>query len=161
MRYNKIMLRKIIVFASSIIASLGAGLIGSLATVPNIPTWYAGLDKPPLLPPNEVFGPVWALLYVLMGVALALVILHNAKGKKDAYIWFGVQLVLNTLWSVTFFGLHQPWLASVIIIALLISIIMTAIKFRRLVPVTVWLFVPYLLWVCFATYLNVGVALLN
>ena len=96
-----------------------------------------------------------------MGVALALVILHNAKGKKDAYVWFGVQLVLNTLWSVTFFGLHQPWLAFAIIIALLISIIMTAIKFRRLVPATVWMFVPYLLWVCFATYLNVGVAILN
>lgn len=161
MRYNKIMLRKIIVFASSIIASLGAGLIGSLATVPNIPTWYAGLDKPPLLPPNEVFGPVWTLLYVLMGVALALVILHKAKDKKDTYVWFGVQLVLNTLWSITFFGLHQPWLAFAIIISLLISIVMTAIKFRRLVPATVWMFVPYLLWVCFATYLNVGVAILN
>lgn len=155
------MRRKISIFAGSILLSFAAGGIGSLATIPNIPTWYAGLDKPPLLPPNWVFGPVWTMLYLLMGIALALVILKTADTKKPAYIWFGVQLTLNTLWSVVFFGLHLLWPAAVIILALLGAISMTAIKFRRVAPATFWLFMPYLAWVCFATYLNVGVAVLN
>lgn len=155
------MIKKIFIFAGSILGSLAAGGIGSLATIPNIPSWYAGLDKPPFLPPNELFGPVWTLLYTLMGIALGLVILHGAKRKNAAYLWFGVQLTLNTLWSITFFGLHQPWVAAVIIVALIVSIIMTIRQFRRLVPATFWLLIPYLAWVCFATYLNVGVAILN
>ena len=155
------MVRKVVVFIVSILISLAAGGIGSVATVPNIPSWYAGLDKPPLLPPNELFGPVWTALYILMGIALALVILHQANSKKYAYIWFGVQLVLNTLWSIVFFGLHQPWAAAAVIIALIASIIITMKEFRRFVPISLWLFVPYLAWVLFATYLNIGVAVLN
>lgn len=155
------MLKKIAITIGSIILSLAAGGIGSLATIPNIPSWYTGLDKPPLLPPNELFGPIWTFLYVLMGLALALVIIRKTGDKKQAYIWFGVQLVLNTLWSVVFFGLHQPWIAATIIVALIASIVMTALKFRKIVPATVWMFIPYLAWVCFAIYLNIGVALLN
>ncbi len=156
------MVKKIIVFIGSILVSFAAGAVGSLATVPNIPSWYAGLGKPPLLPPNWVFGPVWTLLYLLMGIALALVILHKSKQSKNhAYVWFGTQLVLNTLWSIVFFGLHQPWLGAGIIIALIASIVMMINSFRRLVPATLWLLLPYLAWVCFATYLNMGVALLN
>lgn len=155
------MLKKIAVFTGSIILSLAAGGIGSLATIPNIPSWYAGLDKPPLLPPNEVFGPMWTFLYILIGIALALVIIRKASDKKQAYIWFSVQLALNTLWSVVFFGLHQPWIAAVIIVALIGSIIMTALKFRKIAPMTFWMLAPYLAWVCFATYLNIGVAILN
>ena len=159
--YNNTMIKKIAIFVGSILLSLAAGGVGSLATIPNIPSWYAGLDKPPLLPPNEVFGPTWAVLYLLMGIALALIILHKADGKKSAYLWFGVQLVLNASWSIVFFGLHQPWLAIVIIVALIGSIIMTGFTFRKFVPAAAWLLVPYLAWVCFATYLNLGVALLN
>lgn len=155
------MSKKISIFAFSIFVSLIAGGIGSIATIPNIPSWYAQLDKPPLLPPNELFGPVWTLLYILMGVSLALIILHKASNKKQAYTWFGVQLALNTLWSIVFFGLHQQWIAAVIIIALIASIIMTMKKFRALAPAAFWLLVPYLTWVCFATYLNIGVAVLN
>ena len=155
------MSKKISIFAFSIFVSLIAGGIGSIATIPNIPSWYAQLDKPPLLPPNELFGPVWTLLYILMGIALALIILHKASNKKQAYTWFGVQLTLNTLWSIVFFGLHQQWIAAVIIIALIASIIMTMKKFRALAPAAFWLLVPYLTWVCFATYLNIGIAVLN
>ena len=159
--YTSNMLRKVIVFAGSILLSLAAGGIGSLATIPNIPSWYADLNKPPFLPPNEIFGPMWTLLYILMGVALGLVILHKAKDKKTAYAWFGVQLALNTLWSVVFFGLHLPWSAVAIIAMLIFSIVMTIRHFQRLVPATLWLLLPYLAWVCFATYLNTGVAVLN
>lgn len=157
------MIKKIAIFTGSILTSLAAGGIGSLATIPNIPSWYEQLDKPPLLPPNDVFGPMWTLLYVLMGIALALVILHKGTpaAKRPAYVWFGIQLALNTLWSIVFFGLHQPWLAVIIITLLIGSIIVTALIFRKLVPATLWLLIPYLAWVCFATYLNTGVALLN
>lgn len=155
------MIKNVAIYMGSILVSLAAGAIGSLATVPNIPTWYEYLTKPPLLPPNEVFGPVWTLLYILMGVALALLITHKGDGKRRAYIWFGVQLALNTLWSVVFFGLHVPWVAGAIIVALFGSIVMTMLAFRRFIPATVWLFAPYLAWVSFATYLNLGVAVLN
>lgn len=155
------MLKKAAIIIGSILVSFIAGGIGSLATIPNIPSWYAGLDKPPLLPPNWVFGPVWTLLYILMGIALALVILHKSKDKKSAYILFGVQLLLNALWSVVFFGVHLPWLGAVIILMLLGILIITTRKFRRLVPATLWLLLPYIAWVCFATYLNIGVAVLN
>lgn len=156
------MLKKSAIFIGSILLSFAAGAIGSLATIPNIPSWYQGLDKPPLLPPNEVFGPMWTFLYFLMGIALGLLITHTTtKSKKSAYSWFGVQLTLNTLWSIVFFGLHQPWIAVAIILALIVSIIMTALTFRRFIPVTLWLFIPYIAWVCFATYLNIGVAVLN
>lgn len=155
------MLKKFAVYLGSIIFSLAAGAIGSLATVPNIPTWYQQLEKPLLNPPNWIFGPVWTTLYTLMGIALALVILHRSEGKKRAYVWFGIQLALNTLWSIVFFGFHLPWLAVIIIVALLVSIVMTIREFRRFVPATLWLLLPYLAWVCFATYLNTGIAFLN
>lgn len=155
------MKRKFLVVVGSILLSFAAGGLGTLATTPNIPTWYAGLDKPPLNPPNWVFGPVWSVLYLLMGIALALVILQAARRKTTAYVWFGAQLVLNTLWSVVFFGLHLPWLGVLVIALLIGALVMTMLRFRRLVPLAAWLLLPYLAWVCFATYLNLGVALLN
>lgn len=156
------MVKKVMIFAGAIIGSFAAGAIGSLATIPNIPTWYGTLVKPPLNPPNWIFGPVWSVLYLLMGIALALIILKaNKQSKQNAYFWFGLQLTLNTIWSLVFFGLHSPWLGVVVIIALIISILMTIRKFYRIKKSSAWLLVPYLAWVCFATYLTVGVAVLN
>lgn len=156
------MLRKLLIIVGSLIISFAAGAIGTLATIPNIPTWYTALAKPPFLPPNAVFAPVWALLYALMGIALALIILRRTtESKRNAYIWFGIQLVLNALWSLVFFGLHMPWLGVIVIAALIIAIIMTMRKFSRMYQPAMWLLVPYLAWVCFATYLTVGVAVLN
>lgn len=147
----------------SIAVSFAAGGIGSLATMPNIPTWYVALEKPFFNPPNWVFGPVWTLLYILMGVSLYLV--WTSKGKKasklTAYRLFGVQLVLNALWSVVFFGLHQPWLAVVVIVSLLVTLVFTTRAFAAYSKAAAWLLVPYMAWVSFATALNAGVALLN
>lgn len=156
------MVKKVLIVIGSVLGSLAAGAIGSLATTPNIPTWYAGLDKPPLIPPNEVFGPVWSLLYVLMGIALALVILKQTdQSKKLAYTWFGIQLVLNTVWSLVFFGAQVPWAGVIIILLLIGSIVMTARAFYDIRKLSAWLLLPYLLWVSFATYLTIGVAVLN
>jgi translocator protein len=147
---------------ASIGISFAAGGLGSLATVPSIPSWYAGLDKPPLLPPNEVFGPVWSVLYLLMGIALYLVWIRLEKKKDNRpYVAYGVQLLLNLSWSVVFFGLHQPWLGLVIILSLIGAIVWTMRTFKTYSKVAVWLLVPYIIWVCFATYLNAGVAFLN
>ena len=146
----------------SIAVSFLAGGVGSLATVPSIPSWYAGLEKPALLPPNEVFGPVWTVLYLLMGIALFLVWQKNdTKKSVKAYDAFGSQLALNLVWSVVFFGLHMPWLGVIVIFGLIGAIIWTMTEFRKHSKVAPWLLVPYLAWVCFATYLTCGVALLN
>lgn len=148
-------------FVVSVGVSFAAGAIGSLATIPNIPTWYAGLDKPPLLPPNEVFGPVWSVLYLLMGVALFLVWKSRAKKPSLAYIAFFSQLVLNTIWSLVFFGAQQPAMGIAVILVLLGTIIWTIREFARVSKTAAALLAPYLLWVGFATYLTIGVAVLN
>ena len=91
-----------------------ASVLGSLATIPNIPGWYASLNKPPLNPPNWVFGPVWLLLFCLIGVSLYLIVQTSSaekEAKTQAYIFFGLQLILNTAWSLLFFGLKNPPLA--------------------------------------------------
>lgn len=156
------MIKKTLIIIGSILGSYAAGAIGSLATTSNIPTWYAVLDKPPLNPPNWVFGPVWSTLYTLMGIALAIIILKTTKKtKKPAYVWFAVQLALNTLWSLVFFGAHAYWLGVLVIVSLVISIVMTMRSFKPINPVAVWLLVPYLLWVSFATYLTIGLSVLN
>lgn len=146
----------------SLAAPLLAGAIGSLATLPNIPTWYAALEKPLFSPPNWIFGPVWTLLYVLMGVSLYLVWTSRVKqNKKKAFIVFGTQLFLNMLWSIAFFGLHSPIGGLVVILGLLVTIIITICSFWRFSKPASYFLVPYLLWVCFATALNGAVALLN
>lgn len=148
----------------SFVVSFAAAAIGSLATAPNIPTWYAALEKPLLNPPNWIFGPVWTVLYAAMAVSLYLVIIargHTSKAKRDAYTIFGIQIVLNTLWTLAFFGLQQPILAIGIIALLLASIVTMIVIFRRFSKVTTYLLVPYLLWVSFASYLNISIALLN
>lgn len=155
-------MKKVMVFILSILGSFAAGAIGSLATTPNIPTWYAALEKPLFNPPNWVFGPVWSILYLFMGIALALIILQKTKhSKQRAYFWFSVQITLNTLWSLVFFGLQSPWIGLIIIAALLVSISMTLWNFRIINKTAGLLLVPYLAWVGFATYLNTGIAFLN
>lgn len=146
----------------SVGASLLAGAIGNLATNPNIPNWYAHLDKPSFNPPNWVFGPVWTLLYILMGIGLYLVWTSpGSKAKPAPYVWFGFQLMLNVLWSVVFFGWHMTGLAVVVILALLASIAITARLFWPVSRTAAYLLVPYMGWVLFAAVLNISIARLN
>lgn len=152
---------KTIKLIASIVISFAAGAVGNIATIPNIPTWYAGLEKPLLNPPNFVFGPVWTILYLLMGISLYLVWTHSAKNKLPAYVAFGAQLTLNTLWSVVFFGLHMPVLAVAVILLLVAAIVVTMVFFSRISKPAFYLLVPYLLWVCFATYLTIGIVVVN
>lgn len=150
--------------------SLSAGTIGSFFTTPAISSgWYAGIVKPALNPPAWVFGPVWTTLFVLMGIAAFLVWSSYAKvtdGQekktiKIALVLFGIQLVLNTLWSIIFFGLHNLGGALVEIVFLWFSILAMIIAFAKISRPAAWLLVPYILWVSFAVYLNYAIWTLN
>jgi len=147
----------------SLLVCQGAGFLGSLATTNSIPNWYKNLVKPSFTPPSWVFGPAWITLYVMMGIALFLVWRRGAAapGVKAALILFFVQLALNSLWSVLFFGLHQPFWAFVEIVVLWVFILLTLIAFWRISLPAGLLLVPYLLWVTFASALNFSIWRLN
>lgn len=134
-----------------------AGLIGSIFTFNSVNTWYVTLEKPFFNPPSFVFGPVWTILYLLMGVSLFLV-----WGKKKTDLrWFWTQLALNTAWSIIFFGLKNPLLAFIIIIFLWISIIQTIRSFKKVNKTASYILYPYLFWVSFASLLNLSIVILN
>ena len=149
--------------AASLVLCLLAGFIGSIFTTPKIGGWYAGLNKPSWQPPAWLFGPVWTLLYVLMGIALYLVWRAGlaAKGVKLALAIFFVQLVLNALWSFAFFGAESPLAGLVVIVALWAMIAATIAAFAPVSRAAAVLLVPYILWVSFATILNAAIYLLN
>jgi len=140
-----------------------AGIIGSVFTSPAIPGWYEGLIKPEFNPPSWVFAPVWTALFALMGVAAFLVWKKGVDQKKVkiALSLFVVQLVLNTLWSIIFFGLKNPGMAFVEIIILLTAILATFIAFLKVSRPAALLLLPYICWVAFASYLNFVIWSLN
>jgi benzodiazapine receptor len=144
-----------------------AGIIGSVFTASSIPTWYATLQKPSFSPPNWVFGPVWTTLFALMGIAAFLIWTtktRSANQQKEVAIAktiFILQLVLNVLWSVVFFGLQQPGAAFIEIIFLWGAIVASIFFFSRISKTAAWLLAPYLAWVSFAAYLNYSIYLLN
>lgn len=141
---------------------LGAGVLGSFFTVSSIPTWYATLNKPTFSPPNWVFGPAWTILYILMGISLYLAVSGKRKGERiKAVRIFGIQLILNVLWSIIFFGMKNPTLAFVNVVALWIAIVLTIKSFHRINHLAAYLLIPYLLWVSFASLLNFFIVILN
>jgi tryptophan-rich sensory protein len=147
----------------SVLVCVAAGFVGSLATMKSIPTWYAGLKKPPFSPPNAIFGPVWTALFIMMAVAAFLVWRRGFETEpvKIALIVFGAQLIFNVLWSVLFFGLKMPGLAFLEIILLWVLILATILLFRKASIPAAWLMVPYILWVSFAAVLNYSLWRLN
>ncbi|MFA6432132.1 MAG: TspO/MBR family protein [Candidatus Margulisiibacteriota bacterium] len=153
----------IIKLVVSIGICLLAGGIGSIATYPSIPTWYAGLNRPALSPPNWIFGPVWTTLFIMMGIALYLVWQKGTEKKeiRNAMVIFGVQLILNTFWSILFFGMQRPLYSFIEIIFLWLAILATIISFSKISKPAAWLLVPYILWVSFASYLNLTIYLVN
>ena len=143
-----------------------AGIIGSIFTTSSVRTWYPTLIKPFFQPPNWLFAPVWTALFLLMGIALFLVWSFDKAQdkliiKKRALKIFFVQLLFNVLWSIMFFGLKSPLLGFIVIIVLWISILMTIIKFFKISKPAGWLLIPYILWVSFATILNLAILILN
>jgi len=139
-----------------------ASALGGLFTANSVSTWYQELAKPFFNPPNWIFGPVWTLLYFLMGISLYLIwISKSNSNKKTALIFFAIQLFLNVLWSFLFFGLQNPFLAFVEIILLWLAIFATIFYFYKINKMSAYLLVPYILWVSFASVLNLSIFLLN
>ncbi|WP_200975482.1 TspO/MBR family protein [Echinicola sp. 20G] len=148
-----------------IMCVLGVVIVGSisgLANIGNIETWYAGLEKPSFNPPNSIFAPVWTSLYALMGLGLYLIWRKNqSRPRSQALIVFFIQLVFNFCWSFIFFYFHQPGLAAIEIVLLLGLIVYMINRFYQVSKVAAYLQVPYLLWVSFATVLNISIWWLN
>jgi tryptophan-rich sensory protein len=146
----------------SIVISLSAGFLGSVFTTPAVKSWYLTINRPTWNPPSWLFGPVWTILFIMMGVALYLIWTAKMNNKvRTALKMFAAQLVLNVLWSVFFFGMGNFWLAFGEIIVLWIFILLTIVSFGKVSKTAAWLLVPYILWVTFASYLNYTIASLN
>ncbi len=153
--------RKIIRLVASVIICNLAGIIGSIFTTSSIPTWYASINKPAFNPPNWIFAPVWTTLFILMGISLFLIWERGLEKNKLAVSVFGAQLALNTLWSLLFFGIQNPFLAFIEIIFLWIAIAASIILFYRIDKRAAYLLIPYILWVSFAAFLNYSIWILN
>ncbi|MGB8400299.1 TspO/MBR family protein [Bradyrhizobium sp.] len=149
--------------ALCLLLCLGVGMLGSLVTRSEIPTWYAELNKPAWTPPALVFPIAWTLLYVLMAVSLWRLWdrVSPSAARKAAIIWFLIQLALNALWSPVFFGWHGIQTALAVIVSLLIAIAMTVLTASRVDRLAAWLLAPYLAWVTYATTINAGVVAMN
>ena len=146
----------------SIAVPLLAGGVGAVVTTPAISTWYVTLNKPWFTPPGWLFGPVWILLYILMGLALFLVWRSPKSRTRDIGIaLFAVQLAVNVFWSFAFFGLENTLYGVLTIIPLWVLIAATIFQFYKVSKGAAFLMVPYILWVSIATALNTAVYLLN
>lgn len=148
---------------AAISACQAAGGIGAIVTRDGLRAWYPALEKPSFNPPGWIFGPVWTLLYALMGIAFDQVSRQAGRPAEIrlAQAVFGVQLALNTLWSVLFFGARSPLAALIELILLWIAVLATVVAFARVSKLAAALLLPYLLWVTFAGLLNASIWKLN
>ncbi len=147
----------------SILITEGAGGIGSIFTVGAIPTWYATLIKSAITPPNWLFAPMWTTLYFLMGIALYLV-WNKGIGQKGillAVTLFAIQLAMNVLWSILFFGLHSLLYGAIEIVFLWFFIISNIIEFYPIDKKAAYMLFPYIAWVTVATMLNITLLFAN
>ena len=144
-----------------ILAALAAGAVGSWATFPAVRVWFPLLNKPSWNPPAWLFGPVWTTLYVLMGVAIWRVWRTRAPAAPALVRGYFVQLAFNALWSVLFFGLKQPGWALGEIVLLWGLLVWLQAGLGRIDRLAAALWLPYVLWVSFATVLNAAIVRLN
>jgi translocator protein len=147
----------------SVAVTMAVGFVSGMLTAGQIGGWYATLVKPSFNPPNKIFGPVWTLLYLMMGIALYLVWRKAAAIplKRRVIGLFAVQLAFNFCWSLIFFNMHRIDLALIWIVLLWLLIAATIWQFSKISTTAAWLLVPYLLWVSFATLLNYSLWKLN
>lgn len=155
------MRKKIVKFIVSILLCQMAGIIGVGFTTSAIPVWYDTLIKPSFNPPAWIFGPVWTMLYFLIGLSLFLMWINPTKKKQKAFIFFFIQLFLNAIWSPVFFGLRSTSMGLIVIIFLWIFIVLTMFHFYKISKISAALLVPYFLWVSFASILNFSIWQLN
>ncbi|HOJ31519.1 MAG TPA: tryptophan-rich sensory protein [bacterium] len=155
--------KKFLKLAASIVLCLLAGAIGSIFTSSSVGNWYRTLNKPIFNPPDWIFAPVWTLLYIMMGISLFMVWTAEMEKslKRMAFLIFAIQLILNILWSVLFFGLQNPVLSLIEIFVLWIAILIAILVFKKISILSAFLLMPYLAWVTFAAFLNYSIVTLN
>ncbi len=154
------MLKKYVPFVVSVGISLGIGGFAAFLTKESIDL-YSEINQPPLAPPSFLFPVVWTVLYILMGIAAAAV-WKKLDGELDsALIFYGFQLVFNFCWSLIFFNFRAFLFSFIWLLAMLVLIIITTVKFYKISKPAGVLMIPYILWVCFAGYLNFAIYLLN
>jgi translocator protein len=155
--------KKIIYFVIAVGICLLAGYIGSYYTTPEIPTWYTSLQKPDLSPQSWVFGPVWTVLYILMGLSLYLIIRSGLKNPevKVGLVLFIFQLVVSVGWSFFFFGLHSTFYGFLAIVLFWTMLLCTIIQVFRVSFGAALLLLPVLVWITFVAYLNYAIMMLN
>ncbi|MBR4101089.1 MAG: tryptophan-rich sensory protein [Oscillospiraceae bacterium] len=144
---------------------IGTELVGALSGLlsGNFSSFYSELVKPPLSPPGILFPIVWAILYAIMGISAYMIYTSDAGDmkKRNALSLYAAQLFFNFLWSIVFFRFEQPAAALGVLLLLAILIVLMILAFRKIRPLAGYLNIPYLLWVLFAMYLNIGFVLLN
>jgi tryptophan-rich sensory protein len=150
--------RRFVSLGFFLLVCFAASAAGGLATYPNIGNWYASLHKPEWTPPQELFGPIWTVLYATMAVSAWLVWDRLHGGAFPALKLFAYQLALNVLWSILFFGLRSPDAAAAEIIVLWLVLSATIVAFLRIRRIAGLLMAPYWAWVTFAAVLNISIA---
>ncbi|WP_299434867.1 TspO/MBR family protein [uncultured Aquimarina sp.] len=157
------MKKKLLRIGIAVLLCVLIGFLSSIATQTSISTWYVTLKKPFFTPPNWLFAPVWSILYVTMGIAAGIVWSKGFYHKwvKTALYHFGFQLLLNAAWSIFFFGMRNPLIALVDILALFILLLFTIKWFKVVNSTAAYLLIPYLIWVAFAAALNFSIWQLN
>jgi len=147
----------------AIVVCEATGIASAIISNAGINAWFQTLEKPSWNPPAYLFGPVWTLLYALMGISFWLVWTAKALewNKRNAYLLFGCQLFLNFWWSILFFKCHSPLLAFIDIVLMIITILLCIFVFAKFSKIAAWLLVPYISWVTFASILNYTIWILN
>ena len=151
---------KFLSFILFFVITFSASFIGGLVSINLKEPWYSQLIKSNYNPPDWIFAPVWTTLYVMMTLAIWFFWHTKSRDINTVYIYF-IHIVFNTTWSIVFFGLHQIFLALVILIILILLIIVLIIRFKRVNFVSYYLMIPYLLWCCYALFLNFNLLMLN
>ena len=151
---------KFLSFILFFIITFSASFIGGLVTINFKEPWYSQLVKSNFNPPEWVFAPIWTTLYLMMTMAIWFFWHSKNRNLSTVYLYF-IHILFNTTWSIIFFGLHQILLALFVLIGLILMIIILMLRFKRVNIVSYYLMIPYLLWCCFALFLNFNLLILN
>ena len=151
---------KFLSFILFFIITFSASFIGGLVTISFKEPWYSQLVKSNLNPPEWVFAPVWTTLYLMMTMAIWFFWHSKNRNLSTVYLYF-IHILFNTTWSIIFFGLHQILLALFVLFGLILMIMILMLRFKRVNIVSYYLMIPYLLWCCFALFLNFNLLILN
>ena len=151
---------KFLSFLLFALITYSSSVIGGLVTAGFKEPWYSLINKPLFNPPSWIFAPVWTTLYLMMTIAIWFFWHSKKRDMNTIYIYF-IHIVLNTTWSIVFFGLHKIFYSLLVLIALIFLIIILILRFKRVNMLSYYLMIPYLLWCCYALILNFSLFLLN